>query len=199
MDTFTLRWPRWTVRLFGRNPLVRISDRVEAMVLVLAVLMSLLAAPIAAAVGTAVHDTRSHFYAAQAQTRHVVTATVTGGSAPTADQDSPSDMITVPGRWFVGGIEHTGTVTAQPTITAGDPIDIWVDNNGAQVTTPTPVSNAGVQAVLAALAIWLGVTAAAAALVALTRAVLDRTRNTGWQHDIDTLIDHGDGHTATQP
>ena len=60
MDTFTVRSPRWlVVRLFGRNPLIRISDRIEALALVLTVVVSLLAAPIAAAVGTAVYDSRS--------------------------------------------------------------------------------------------------------------------------------------------
>ena len=60
MDTFTLRLPRWPVllRLLGRDPLVRTTDRIQALVLVLAVVVSLLAAPITAAVGTAVYDSR---------------------------------------------------------------------------------------------------------------------------------------------
>ena len=62
MDTFTVRLPRWPVllRLLGRDPLVRTTDRIEALVLVLVVALSLLAAPITAAVGTAVtaHDGR---------------------------------------------------------------------------------------------------------------------------------------------
>ena len=66
----------------GRNPLIRISDRVEALVLVLAVVVSLLAIPIAAAVGTAVHDSRSSLYAEQAQARRMVTATVVGERMP---------------------------------------------------------------------------------------------------------------------
>ena len=38
MDTFTLRWPRWPIiRAFGRNPLVRVTDRVEAVILTSAV------------------------------------------------------------------------------------------------------------------------------------------------------------------
>jgi hypothetical protein len=38
MDTLTLRLPRWPVllRLLGRDPLVRTTDRIEALVLVLA-------------------------------------------------------------------------------------------------------------------------------------------------------------------
>ena len=53
MDTFTLRLPRWPIllRLLGRDPLVRTTDRIEALVVVLAVVVSLLAAPITAAVG----------------------------------------------------------------------------------------------------------------------------------------------------
>jgi len=79
MDTFTVRLPRWPIllRLLGRDPLVRTTDRIEALVLVLAVVVSLLAAPITAAVGTAVYDSSRHIYAEQAHTRHTVTATVT--------------------------------------------------------------------------------------------------------------------------
>ena len=79
MDTFTVRLPRWPIllRLLGRDPLVRTTDRIEALVFVLAVVVSLLAAPIAAAVGTAVYDSSRHIYAEQAHTRHTVAATVT--------------------------------------------------------------------------------------------------------------------------
>jgi len=68
MDTFTVRLPRWPIvlRLLGRDPLVRTTDRIEALVFVLAVVVSLLAAPIAAAVGTAVYDSSRHIYAEQA-------------------------------------------------------------------------------------------------------------------------------------
>ena len=40
MDTFTVGLPRWlVVRLFSRNPLIRISDRVEALALVLTIVV----------------------------------------------------------------------------------------------------------------------------------------------------------------
>ena len=68
MDTFTVRLPRWPVllRLLGRDSLVRATDQIEALVLVLAVAVSLLAAPIAAAVGTAVYESSRQLYAEQA-------------------------------------------------------------------------------------------------------------------------------------
>lgn len=152
MDTYILRLPRWRIlRALGRNPLVRTSDRVEAMVWVLAVMVSILAAPAAAAIGTTVHDSMSDRYAEQAQTRHTVPATVINDRAenqpPTARK-----TITVDARWSVGGREYTGAVNAQPTVKTGDRIDLWVDNDGHQVNKPTPVSNAATDAVLAALA-----------------------------------------------
>ena len=171
MDTFFVaRLPKWSIVLFGRNPLVRTSDWVEALVLVLTVFVSLLAVPIACAVGTAVHDSHQQLYAEQAQTRHTVTATVTDDNA--AQQDSPTNMITVRDRWSGAG----------------------VNNDGSPADTPTSSSRAAVDAVRAAVATWLTVATAAAVPFALTRIVLDRVRNKAWQLGIDNLVG-GDGHT----
>lgn len=186
MDTFTVRSPRWlVVRLFGRNPLIRISDRIEALALVLVVVVSLLALPIGAAVGTAVYDSRSCLYAEQAQAQTQVTATV-------IDSPARGDTITVRARWFAAGAEHTGAVKAQPTAKPGDVIEIWVNKDGSHVGPP--VMSAAEEAVAFALAIWLNVTLAAVALFTGTRAVLSRVRHAGWQHDFDHLA--GDWHTS---
>ena len=50
-----------------------------------------------------------------------------------------------------------------------------------------------------ALLIWVGVGAAAATMFVVTRAVCDRIRFTGWQHDFDSLVGDGEGHTTNQP
>ena len=194
MDTFTVRLPRWPIllRLWGRDPLVRTTDRVEALVLVLAVVVSLLSAPIAAAVGTAVHDSSRHLYAEQAHTRHTVAATVT--DVPASQQALRISTITVTARWSAAGAEHTGAVKAQSTTKTGDTVEIWVDDNGAQAPAPTPTTRAAVEVATGALVIWISVAAIAATLSTLTRAVCDRIRFTGWQHDLDSLVGNGDGH-----
>ena len=194
MDTFTVRLPRWPVllRLRGRDPLVRTTDRIEALVLVLAVVVSLLAVPIAAAVGTEVHDSSRQIYAEQSHTRHTVTATVT--DVPAAQQILRTGTTTVTARWTAVGAEHTGAVKAPSTAKTGDPVEIWVDNNGAQVPAPTPTTRAAVEAATGALVIWICVAATAATLFTVTRAVCDRIRFTGWQHDLDSLVGNGDGH-----
>ena len=199
MDTFTVRVPRWPIllRLRGRGPLIRTSDRIEAVALVLAVVVSLLAVPIAAAVGTEVHDSRRHIYSEQIHSRHTVAATVTADNA--AQQDWPISTVTVMARWSVNGVEHTDEAKAALTAKTGDPIEIWVDNNGARAPIPTPTTFAAVEAVTAALMIWICVAAAAATLFSVIRAVCDRIHLSGWQHDLDRLVGHGDGHTTSQP
>jgi hypothetical protein len=80
--TFTLD-PRcwWIVRSFGRNPLIRLTDRVEALVVMFAIIVSLVAAPVAGAVGTAVYGARHQLYAEEAQTRHPGAAVLSGLTA----------------------------------------------------------------------------------------------------------------------
>ena len=191
MDTFTVRLPRWPtlLRLLGRDPLVRTTDRIQALVLVLAVVVSLLAAPIAAAV---VYDSSRHIYAEQAHTRHTVTATVT--DVPVSQQILRTGTTTVSARWTAAGTEHTGTVKTQSTAKTGDPVEIWVDNTGAQVPAPTPTSRAAVEAATGALVIWICVAAIAATVFTVTRAVCDRIHFTRWQHDFEHLVGDGDGH-----
>jgi hypothetical protein len=194
MNTFTVRLPRWPVllRLRGRNALVRTTDRIEALVVVLAVVVSLLAVPIAAAVGTAVYDARSQAYAEQADTRHTVPATVT--DVPASPQILRTGTTTVPARWTAAGAEHTGAVKAPSTAKTGDTVEIWVGHSGEQAPAPTPTTRAAVEAVTGVLVIWVSVAAIAATLSTLTRAVCDRIRLTGWQHDLDSLVGHGEGH-----
>ncbi|HET7667644.1 MAG TPA: hypothetical protein VFK56_16570 [Mycobacterium sp.] len=197
IETFTVRLPRWPLfRLLSRNPLIRVSDRIEALVLALTVTVSMLAAPVAAAVGTAVHDSRRDLYAEQARTRHITTATIADDSG--AQTISRTNTVNVPARWSAAGTEHTGQVTAHSPVKNGDQVAIWVDHNGALTDEPTPTTRAAVDAVTAAVAMWAGVAAAAVILFAGARKACDRFRVVGWQHDIDVLVGRG-GHTNTSP
>lgn len=195
METFTVRWPRWRfVRLFGRNPLLRVGDRVEALVMVFAVVVSLLAAPIAAAVGTAVYDSRRPFYAEQARERHLVTATVTDpGKKPSMNPDNPN---TVTARWFAAGAEHTGVIKTRKEFKPGDSVGIWVRQDGTQVGPSAPTKTAGEEAALAAVGTWSAVAVGAAALVVGTRAVFNHVRHARWDQEIEHLVGDGDGRTA---
>jgi hypothetical protein len=196
-QTFTIGLPRWTIfGLFCRNPLLRATDRIEALATAVAVMVSLLTIPVAAALGTAVHDSQREAYAQQHHSRHLVTATITDDTA--AQSISRTNTVTMAARWSAAGAEHSGAVTAQSASKPGDHVTIWVDNNGALTDEPTPTTRAGVDAVTAALFTWAAVTVTATILLAAVRAVCDRIRAIGWQHATDTLVGR-DGHKPSQP
>jgi hypothetical protein len=184
MQTFTLapqRW--WLMRVFGRNPLVRLSDRVGVLLVLLASVASMIAAPVAGAVGTAVYDAHSLRYAEQAQTRHPVTATVLKDSSVILD----TVTYTVSARWRADATEHTGSLSWPHFVKAGDVIDIWVDDDGSLVSAPAAASHAGVDGVMAGITIWLSVVAAAAALTALVRRRLNRLHGADWDRELWSL------------
>lgn len=194
MTTFNVHLPRWPVliRLLGRDPLVRTMDRVEALILALAVVVSLLAVPIAAAAGTTVYDARRDHYTEQAATRSSVVATVT--EVPTFRDGPPIGATTVQARWSVGGSEHTGAIAAPATAKVGDPAQMWVDNTtGAWAPAPASTTRAAAEAMTVALLMWLGAAGACMTLFVITRAVCRRTRFSRWQLGLDALVD-GDGH-----
>jgi hypothetical protein len=191
MQWLTVAWWRWRLaQILGRNPLVRTSDRIEVAFMALAVAVSLATMPVAGAVGTAVHDAQSRAYAAEQQSRQRVTATSTEDSAA-----SPA----VPVRWPVGDVENAGAFQWNSPMKAGAGTQIWVDRQGRQVGPPAPSWQAGADAVIAAMAIWLLVTAAAALLVVLVRRCLKHARDAAWNRDIAVLVDGTGGRNNRHP
>ena len=194
MQTFVIglgRW--WLVRAVGRNPLVRGSDRLEVLTVVLAILAVTMATPIAGAIGTAVHESRSRIYVEQAKTRHPVTATaIHDSAAPVGPHTAP-----VQARWRVAGVEHTATVRAQRAARAGQQFTIWVDSAGDYTSAPASASQATADAIGVALLFWLQVAAIAGTATVLLRRWLDRIRFVQWDNQLRELVGNG-GHKRSQ-
>lgn len=192
MQTFTLNPARYrTVRAFGRNPLVRASDRIQAMALVLTIAIALIALPVAGALGTSVYDQRSREYAEQALTRHKVTATVLSDSTPAGGPDS--DSVLVHAHWLEHGVEHANTFTWGRSVKAGDRIDIWTDDHGNRVDPAPPTSRAAVDAVCTGVDFWLCVVLGTAAVFLLVSWWLSCLREARWDREFKDLVDDGGG------
>jgi hypothetical protein len=188
----------WVLRACGRNPLVRRIDRLEVLIVALGIFLVVVAAACAGALGTAVHDARSRVYIAQAQTRHTVIASAIDDSTVVLGVDH--NMATrVNARWQVNGTEHTGSLNWDHAVKTGDPLTIWVDRDGNRVDAPTPISQAGVDAVAVAYVAWQSVVLAAAVLICWGRSRLDRRRDSAWERDIRCLIDDDGGRTNRKP
>jgi len=197
MDTFTLSFGRcWTIRALGRNPLVRFSDRVEAVVLVLVVIAALLVTPVAGAIGTAVYESRARLYTEQAQTRHTVAATAIEDSTVVVDQNA--EVFPTGARWRANGSEHVGSVDLAHAVKAGDQLDVWVDASGDQVAAPTPTSRAGIDAMFAGAGAWLIVMAGVAGLSMLVRSWMTHRRFLGWEREWQALVSDDGGRTGSQ-
>src|SRR4029077_16130631 len=77
MRKFVLRRrKKWVARAFGRNSLLRWTDRVEACVILAAILLALGVCAGSVAQGAAVYRSHAQLYAAQARMRHMVNAMV---------------------------------------------------------------------------------------------------------------------------
>lgn len=188
----------WLLRACDRrNPLVRPTDRVELFLVALGVMVVLVATACAGALGTAVHDARSRVYLAEAQTRHTVIGTAVEDSTTVLVADRNA-RTSVDARWQVNGVEHADHFTIHDPVKTGDPLVIWLDRDGNRVDPPTPTSQAGVDAVVAALVVWPTVVLAVTGMICLTRSGLNRRRIRGWDRDLRSLVyDGGSGNRKT--
>ena len=186
METFTLDPRCWRVGyIFGRNPLIRRADRIEALITLAALVVSLLAIPVAGVVGAAVYGAHESRYAQEAHERHVVMATVIDKGI------EKSGMTVVDARWPVATGEHTGPVELTTAVNAGDRVQIWVDKDGNQVDPPTPTWHAVSDAYGAALAILLSVGVGMTSVLSGVRSRLDRARDAHWEHELRCLEEDG--------
>jgi hypothetical protein len=191
------------MRAFGRNPLLRWTDRTEACVIVFAILVALAATPVCAAAGVGVYRSHARLYAEQSLARHSVTATVIE-TGPRPHQPR-STSITVLALWLVaadgarGGevqVAHTGWMSRHRALNAGDRTTVWVDDAGAPVAPPTPPSQAGLDAVGVGVGIWLVAALGLTAAVGMVRSPLNRIRRVQWEGDIKGFTD---GQRSSRP
>lgn len=186
--SFMFGLPRWPALagLWARGPLVRTTDRIEALVLLLAIVMSAAFLPLAAVLGSTVYDTQRDRYAEQAAVRTAVPAVIT--EVPDVTKRPRSRLISAPARWSVNGVEHTGSVLASSATEPGDTVEIWVDPDGKPVSPPGTPGRAALEAIMVAALAWVGLSGATALLYLGVRAVCDRIRLAQWQTALEDLV-----------
>jgi hypothetical protein len=186
------------VRAFGRNPLLRWTDRLEACVIVFAIVAALAATPVCAAAAAGVYRSRLQLYGAQSRARHTVTATVVEPGPPLHTPHATSGAVLV--MWLDtadgarGGevqVAHTGWMSGNRAVNAGDRLDIWVDDAGTLAAAPTPPSQAGLDAVGFGAGIWFVATLGLMAAVGMARSPLNRIRHVQWEREIRGFADGG--------
>lgn len=194
MQSFVIRPMTWPVlRLFSRNPLTQVSDRIETAAVALGALLIVIATACAGVVGTMLHDSQAQKYLEQQQTRHAIVARAFDDSEPTASPEATS--YTVLSAWRFNGTNHTEQIGWTNFVKAGDPLNIWVDDRGNRVAPPRPVARAAVDAFSAAVVGWFIVIAAIAHVVNAVRAHASKMRDAQWEQAIRELVDEDGGRT----
>jgi hypothetical protein len=145
---------RWVARAFGRNPLLRWTDRAEACVVLVAILLMLVVCPLCVAKGADVYRTHAQLYADQSRSRHTVTAFVAATGQPAHEPHTTASVVLA--VWAMGDDGARGGesqrmraewIRTRRTVVAGDQFDIWVDDAGAPVDAPIPLMQAGFDAI----------------------------------------------------
>jgi hypothetical protein len=190
MHTFSLRrrgW--WVARAFTGNPLLRRTDRIEAVMVVVAIVVALAVIPVAAALGAAVYGSHVVMYAEQARTHHRVVATVIEASPGTNAPHITTSEARV--MWMFGPALHTGWFKTDHTVKTGERVDLWVNDVGDEAAPPTPASHAVIDAIAAGAGIWAALALVLRVLVAMGRLPLNRIRQAQWEREIKSLADGG--------
>lgn len=182
---------RWTFCAFGHNPLIRTTDRVEACVLAIAVVIAVLAVPVALAFATGVHDSRSRALDSAPPTSHEVTATVVDNTV-TAVKGYTLD-VTAKVTWIVDNVEHKASVDVPRQMQPGDQLRVWVDDAGRLAEPPRTAATATRDAVLAGIGVWTVGIGCVAVLFVLIRMRLNTIRAAGWDREFRHLVDDEGG------
>lgn len=174
----------WRIdRMFGRNPLLRRADRIEALVMLVVLVAALVAIPVAGVVGLAAYGVRERTYAQEAHERHRVMATVVDIWV------EDLGVAIVQAKWPAPDGERSGPLQLTDHVTTGGNVEIWVDKDGNPVAPPTPtwlaVAEAAGVAAVALLGLWVAVMAGGA----IARSRLDRARDAAWDREIRCLAD----------
>ena len=169
---------------FDRNPLRRGTDRIEAVLRLVMMILLVAAVPAAAVlVGRqADHVALNRAHAQQAKD-HLVTAVLLQQAAATGTPDPYTSVQTtwVLARWQPPGLpSRTGEVLATAGARKGSIVRTWIDASGAVTNPPLDhrdiVGDVCIAVIATCLASWLVLLASGA----LARQALDRRRLSAW-------------------
>lgn len=171
----------------GRNTVARPSDRVQAAVLLLVVLTSLVAGAGAVLLGIGIHAGEAAKSREETASRYQTTAVLLAdGPAPGAvgRTATPGESGPAKAFWVTrDGRRHTGEVDAPAGTVAGNEVPIWLDSTGTPVDRPlTPIA-AAVDATVIATGLWVGVVFLLALAYGGVVVLLNRRRLARWQQE----------------
>ncbi|NNH70694.1 hypothetical protein HLB23_12600 [Nocardia uniformis] len=179
----------WRVQPWNPNPLMRASDRCEALVWLIAVFAALMAVPIAGAVGTASYTGAADRIAAEDAGKTRVTATVTDTPETVVGDRSGVrvERFPVTVRWNHDGNTGSADLDLTTPAIAGTHTPVWIDRDGNSTTAPARTGTAAAEGIGTGVAILVETWCVAAVLVWATRGLSNSRRNATWDREWRTM------------
>nr|WP_297624101.1 hypothetical protein [Nocardia sp.] len=165
---------------------MRVSDRFETLMRVLAALAVVVAVPISGAIGTVSYTGAQARIVAQDAGKTRVTATLTADAQRLATADrygAQPDRYQVPVQWMFDAHARTGTIEIPGPQAVGTTTSMWIGPDGNPAIAPARPGSAAAEGVGTGLAILVESWCATAASVWITAAVLDSRRNARWERE----------------
>src|SRR5690349_12090091 len=181
----------WVLRGLARNPLARVTDRVEAIAILVVLATALLVVPIAAQSGSDVYEAQMRAITEQTRSQHQVDAEVIRGTVQGAQRYSTGLPVLV--QWREGSQTRTGRTTFPTPTATGQRVVIWLDKQGTIVDAPEREADAELSAFVRSAGVWLGSVALSVLIAYLVRRMLDRVRAKAWERELQLLAHNDDG------
>ncbi|WP_194814206.1 hypothetical protein [Nocardia sp. XZ_19_385] len=177
----------WQLRPWNTSPLMRASDRWEALVWILAVIAVLAAVPMAGAIGTASYTAAAARIDAENAAKVAVTATLTEEPQQVAAamnrNTATLDIYTAPVRWTWQDRSGTATVNVPGGAAPGDQVRVWLGPDGNPAPGPLPSSAAATEGIGVALTVLSAIWGSALAGVCVTAWLLSTRRAAHWERE----------------
>ncbi|WP_051174391.1 Rv1733c family protein [Amycolatopsis orientalis] len=171
----------------GRNPLARLSDRLEAALVIGVVLVALLAIPFAVAMGSEAYDAGLRRAGEETADRHEATAVLVADAPPAQvrfDGVPVEETVKVRARWTApGGPVREDVVTVDPGSGTGDEIPIWLDGKGNAVGAPVTTADVAGLGAGAGAAFWIVCVMLLTGFFLAGRPILGRLRGAAWERE----------------
>ena len=169
---------------FGRNPLRRRTDRLEAALLLTAFAVALLVVPAAAIVGTAVRDRAEQAAARERTERHPVRARTQEDAGSSASSGSTQFITPVRVAWLDrSGTTQEGQTDVVIGTKTGAELTIWLDREGTITTAPRDSTDSAALGTLAGMTLPMLAWPLLFALFRLARRPLNRARTDAWARE----------------
>lgn len=174
----------------GTNPLARGVDRLEAAVVILAMVVGLVLVPVMLTVGSLTHAGLAGERGQQLRDRYATVAVLTE-DAPAVNvgiRGAVAGKSDVPARWRLSdGATRTGVVRVADGRKAGNEIPIWLDRSGRPVDPPVSALDVWAAGATAAVCGWLVVVGLLALACFGFHVALNRRRFRAWQTEWTTV------------